>query len=113
MKRAGRLFMLLAVFFVAFSLSGCGTHYFRDGGKAVRVYLKYRGATTVLFACSLDRFRLRAAERAGGDTWMVEIPSGAEFSYFYVVDGRTYVPPCPLKEQDDFGSENCIYMRGM
>lgn len=113
MRRVRHLLIFFALFLLTGFLSGCGTHYFHDGEKGTRVYLKYRGAKSVFFACSLDRFRLHAADPVGGDTWMVEVPSGTGFSYFYVIDGRPYVPPCPLKEQDDFGSENCVYMRGV
>lgn len=113
MRKSRRLPLLAAVLFLAVFLAGCASHYFRESEKGTCVYLRYRGAKSVFFACSLDRFRLHAAERAGRDLWRVEIPPGSGFSYFYVIDGRTYVPPCPLKERDDFGSENCIYMRGV
>ena len=32
---------------------------------------------------------------------------------FYIVDGAVYLPQCRLKEQDDFGSANCLYIPGM
>lgn len=113
MRKSRGLPLLAAVFLLAVLLAGCSSHYFREGGKGTYVYLRYRGAKSVFFACSLDHFRLHRAESADRDLWRVEIPSGTGFSYFYVIDGRTYVPPCPLKERDDFGSENCIYMRGV
>lgn len=113
MKKTLGLPFLAAVLLMAVFLAGCAAHYFREGDKETHVYLRYRGAKSVFFACSLDRFQLHKAEPAGRDLWRVEIPAGKDFSYFYVIDGRTYVPPCPLKERDDFGSENCIYMRGV
>lgn len=110
-KRA--LFTLAAAFFLSCFWSGCSPHYFRDGREGMRVYLEYGGAKTVYFACSLDRFRLHEAKPEGRDTWVVEVPGGKDFSYFYVIDGRPYVPPCPLTEKDDFGSKNCVYVGRM
>ena len=46
-------------------------------------------------------------------TWLVTIPAGSEFTYFYIADGAVYLPPCCFTEKDDFGSENCLFIPDM
>ncbi|MBN1829845.1 MAG: hypothetical protein JW884_11985 [Deltaproteobacteria bacterium] len=72
------------------------------------LYLKMPEAKSVLFACSLDRFTPRKAALRDS-FWEVDVPAGRSFSYFYIVDGEIYTPPCSQKERDDFGSLNCLY----
>ncbi len=105
MRRAFIAAVLAAVF-----MQGCASHYLRYTHKEVKIYLRHRGGKEVQFASSLDGYRLHAARRVGPATWMVSLPSQAEFTYFYLVDGRMYVPPCRFKQSDDFGSLNCVFM---
>jgi len=70
-------------------------------------------ASEVLFASSLDDFRLHPAVRSGRSRWVVTVPADNAFSYFYMVDDRLFLPPCTLREPDDFGNENCIFEPGM
>ncbi len=90
--------------------AGCTTmHYTRVQGNTVEIFLKQKNAQSVSFACSLDRFVLHEAEKTDENTWKITVPSGTEFSYFFIVDGTVFTPKCPLLEEDDFGNKNCIY----
>jgi hypothetical protein len=41
--------------------------------------------------------------------WKVTLSRLNEFKYFYLVDGKAYLPDCRLRENDDFGSNNCVF----
>lgn len=103
----------LIVFAAFFFLSGCARHYYRVKGDMVRIYLKKPNATVVHFASSHDGFKLHKAKRIDPETWEITTRASGEFRYFYIVDGVVYLPPCRLKEHDDFGSANCLYSPGM
>ena len=70
-------------------------------------------ARQVYFLSSLDGYKPRKAIRVNNWMWQIDAPDQNEFKYFYKVDGTVYLPNCRLKEQDDFGSQNCIYIPGM
>ena len=105
----------LALFLAALvlSASGCASHSHRVRGDTLYLRLRRPHAKVVSFACSLDGYELHKAEKIDRTTWLVTVPAGLEFKYFYVVDGGLYLPPCRFRETDDFGSENCIYVPGM
>jgi len=107
MKRIARA--IVTAVFIAWC-GGCATHYQRVGHDTVTLYLRHAEATSVYFASSLDGFALHATQRAGRHLWEISLPATDEFSYFYIIDGITYVPPCNYREKDDFGAENCIFM---
>lgn len=91
-----------------FFLSGCAAHVHRIEGNNVTLILKRPQAHRVTLACSLDGFQPRSARRVSG-RWEVTLPADQAFTYFFRVDGVLFLPDCPLKEKDDFGSENCIF----
>lgn len=91
-------------------LCGCTTHYYRINGSKIHLYLIKPKVKDVYFASSLDGYELHRAEQKNNSMWEVAVPSGAEFSYFYMADGVLMIPPCMYKEKDDFGSENCIFI---
>ena len=97
---------------ILFLMPGCSAHYYRTRNNSVSFYLTAPAAHRVYFASSLDEFTLHAATRSSDQTWQIEVPDGREFKYFYVVDGNVYVPDCRLKETDDFGSQNCLFVPG-
>ncbi len=99
-----------AVLILSVCLIGCANHYYRDRNHTMYFYLKNSDARTVQFAHSKDGYTLRMAEKIDSRTWRVMVPADSEFSYFYLVDGKIFLPACPLKEKDDFGSENCIFV---
>ena len=101
------VFLIVAVLF---GLSGCASHYYEVKGDTLHIHLKKPYAKVVYFASSLDGYELHRARRIDDKTWEVTVPADAEFRYFYIVDGVLYLPSCKFKEQDDFGSENCLYI---
>jgi hypothetical protein len=96
--------LLLPMFF----LSACATHFYRVQDNKVTLVLRLPEAKRVMLATSLDGFSLRPAVQAS-DAWEVTVPADKDFRYFYQVDGEVVVPDCALKENDDYGSENCIF----
>jgi hypothetical protein len=93
--------------------SGCASHYYQKNNDTVSIFLKKPDAKRVYFLSSLDGYKPRKATRVDDNTWQISAPAKTEFSYFYNVDGDVYLPACQLKEQDDFGSETCIYLPGL
>lgn len=88
--------------------AGCATHYYQLQGDALALYLDRPQAQRVILACSLDGFQPHEARKVDG-RWVVFLPSDYQFRYYYVIDGKVFLPPCQMKENDDFGSENCIF----
>ncbi len=82
----------------------------RASGVDLTVHMP--NAEQVQFLSSSRHFQpLRATEIKSG-YWQVHEPVQQPFRYFYQVDGRFYLPDCPQRELDDFGSQNCIYDPG-
>jgi hypothetical protein len=92
---------------------GCSTHTYKVGADFVELLLINQRASQVQFACSLDQFAVRQTRHLGHGKWAVTVSGSHPFRYFYLVDGKIYLPDCRLKETDDLGSENCIYQPGM
>jgi len=105
--------LVLAILVSMLLSSGCARHYYRIDDGALEIFLKAPKASSVLFASSLDGYTPVPAVRTGRDTWVVSVPAGREFSYFYIIDGTVFVPECTCHESDGFGSENCVYLPGM
>ena len=99
---------LLLIFGLMTLATGCATHYFEVQGDRLSMVLDKSDAQQVQLACSLDGFELRKAQKKDG-RWVVRLPADVPFSYYYVLDGEVFLPPCRMKECDDFGSENCIF----
>lgn len=100
----------LAIFFLAVStLTGCAASHFQQvKGETLILYLDKPKSKSVYFYSSLDGFAPVKAEKSDG-LWVVSLSCQKPFSYFYVLDGEVFTPPCRLKEKDDFGSENCLF----
>lgn len=94
-------------------LSGCTSHYYKVKEDMVHIYLKRPNAKDVFFVSSLDGYELHKAKHGNDRIWEATAPAHREFKYFYIVDGVAYLPPCRVKETDDFGSESCIYVPDM
>jgi hypothetical protein len=105
-----RLFTLLVPVFI---LAGCAHSAYVLDGDTLEVRLRAPGASSVLFLSSLDGYAPRPAMKEGKETWVVRVPAGREFSYFYKVDGQVFLPECGSREYDDLGSESCVYVPGM
>jgi hypothetical protein len=99
---------------LALTVSSCAQkHYSTLQDGEVTFYYKDSKAQEVFFASSLDSYKLLAARENKNHVWEVSVPAGKVFTYFYVVDGVSVMPDCPLTENDDFGSKNCLYISGM
>ena len=91
-------------------VSGCAPHHFiTSESDVVTVYLDAPKASKVIFVSSVDNFREHATQKNTKGLWAIENLTNREFQYFYIVDGRLYVPECQYREKDDFGAANCIY----
>ena len=105
--------LILQLTVVALCLAGCAaTHYHERQSERVTFYLRAPGAEKVEFVSSLDAYDPHRASRLKGSRWAVTVVPNSEFRYFYIVDGRVYLPECELYEKDDFGSRNCVYVPG-
>jgi hypothetical protein len=99
-------FIILIVLIFAFS--ACKSHHHRIDGNHLILTLRHPDAKKVVLFCSLDGFEPRDVKKDSYN-WVSELPADETFRYFYQVDGKPFVPNCPLREKDDFGLENCIY----
>jgi len=94
---------------VLFVAGGCTAHYHVIDNGQVEMYLTAPQAESVVLVISGDPFREVKALRDDSGIWKVTLNRLNEFKYFYLVDGKAYLPDCPFKENDDFGSNNCIF----
>lgn len=106
-----KLFLILSMCIAV--LAGCKKHYYKINRDTMCMYLKKPDAGSVQFLSSLDGYQSHLARKIDKKTWEVTLPHTSEFTYFYLVDGEVYVPPCRFKENDDFGSENCLFVPGL
>jgi 1,4-alpha-glucan branching enzyme len=91
------------------TMTGCAVHFQRTEPDGVNFYLRAPEAQSVQIAASYNGFSVQPTRRYNATTWVAKLPKGISFSYFYLVDGKTYIPPCKMMEQDDFGQANCIF----
>jgi hypothetical protein len=85
-------------------------HYIAAQGDSAGFFLNHPDAADVRLAVSTDGFQLHQAREIKPGLWMAAVPLRDDMTYFFVVDGRPYIPDCPYKQSDDFGSENCVFM---
>jgi len=97
---------VLAAVFVA---GGCTAHYHIINNGHVEMFLTAPQAQSVVLVISGDTFQQVQALRDDSGMWKVTLSRLNEFKYFYLVDGKTYLPDCRLRENDDFGSNNCVF----
>lgn len=100
---------IVAILAAVLLAGGCSSHYHTARDGHVDVYLKAPDVRAVSLVISGDTFEQVPAARDRHGDWKATINKTGEFKYFYLVDGRVYLPECRLKERDDFGAENCIY----
>jgi hypothetical protein len=101
---------LVAVLAAAFVMAGgCAGHYHVIQSDHVDIYLTASQAQSVILVISSDPFQQIQALRDDSGQWRVSLKRLNEFKYFYLVDGQAYLPDCRLKENDDFGSNNCVF----
>ena len=78
--------------------------------KSVTIVLRAPEASVVQFASSADRYALRPAVKDKQGNWVVAGIGNQEFQYFYLVDGKVFLPDCRYRQADDFGTANCRYL---
>ncbi len=96
-----------AILILCLILSSCSSHFYKMNGNEVTLYLDKPAKSVDFFYSLNDYARQTLTQRKG--TWQVIVPADKPFRYFYKVDGENFLPACPKKEKDDFGSENCIF----
>ena len=84
------------------------THYHRINGDILKLYLDKPNARQVLLACSQDHFVPREARKGEQEVGGIA-PRRIPVSILLSCRRRNISPPCRMKENDDFGSENCIF----
>ena len=94
-------------------LAGCQSHFYEVKEDTLYFYLNYPEANSVQLRCSFDGYLAHPAKKIDGDMWEVSVPFTSEFAYFYIVNDDVFLPSCRLKEKDDLGSENCIFVPDM
>jgi hypothetical protein len=104
--------LLLLLLSMVANAAGADHLVVRDG-KYVRMILLSSEASHVQFASSLDGFVAHDVVTKDRKTWEVRLPSRESFKYFYLINGKLWIPDCACREFDDFGSENCVYEPGM
>ena len=97
---------VLAAVFVA---GGCTAHYHKINNGNVEMFLTAPQAQSVVLVISGDTFQQVQALRDDSGMWKVTLSRLNEFKYFYLVDGKAYLPDCRLRENDDFESNNCVF----
>jgi hypothetical protein len=98
--------LVLAAVFLA---EGCTAHYHVINNGHVEMYLTAPQAQSVVLVVSGDPFQQVQALQDASGMWKVTLSGLHEFKYFYLVDGKAYLPDCTLNENDDFGSNNCVF----
>ena len=105
--------LVIVTLILTMGLAGCVNHFYQIEKNMLHIYLEKHRAHTISFVSSMDGYKTQPAKKIDSHTWMVKIPAGSEFTYFYIVDGTVFQPPCRFTEKDDFGSENCLFIPDM
>ncbi len=101
------------VFFMGF-LAGCQPrHHVTFQAETVTLHLWLPEAASVQFASSIDSYTLHQAKRDRDGSWSVGSLPNQEFQYFYLVDGKPFIPDCRFRQSDDFGAMNCRHLPAM
>lgn len=97
------------------ALMGCAARQplYTIEADQLKIRIELPDTEAVMFASSLDGYRLRNARRVSEHAWEIEQPADRTFAYFFMVDGRPYVPACRWTEADDFGARNCLFVPGL
>jgi hypothetical protein len=103
---------ILLLVFIGFLLcsAGCAVQQYKIVNQELHIYLKNREAEKVYLHTSLDEYAPREALKDESGIWVSVLPADMEFKYFYVIDEKVFIPECSMKEKDDFGSVNCVYI---
>lgn len=101
---------MIPIMATVLATGGCSTHYHTIRNGQVDVYLDAPQAQSVSLVVAGEIFERVPAARTQLGAWKVTLNRAKEFKYFYLVDGNVYLPDCPLRERDDFGANNCVFL---
>ena len=102
---------ILAISALIGCLQGCAPqHYTVVQAEKLTAFLHAPQARQVQFASSVDHYVAHDATRNPDGFWVITNLDNQEFQYFYLVDGKPFVPECRFRENDDFGAINCRYL---
>ncbi len=96
-----------------FLLSACSisSYSIKRQGNLISFYLRNPTAKSVYFVSNLTNFKKVKSIKENKKVWKTTLRySGGVIKYFYIVDGKTYLPPCNSYENDDFGGKDCVYI---
>jgi hypothetical protein len=100
---------IISVVAAVYVSGACAAHYHNITNGRVEMFLTAPQAQSVVLVVSSDPFQQVQALQDDSGIWKVTLNRLREFKYFYLVDGKAYLPDCHLKENDDFGSNNCVF----
>jgi hypothetical protein len=90
--------------------TGCAVQQYTVVNRELHIYLKNKEAEKVYLYTSIDEYEPREVLKDDSGLWVAVLPADKEFKYFYIIDGELFIPECSMKEKDDFGSVNCVYI---
>lgn len=93
---------------IPFLLLSCAQVSFKHTDSGLKGKFRLKDASSVSIYTSADGYAEHMAVK-DGEVWHADLPKAKEFKFFIKKDGRLFNADCPQKEQDDFGSELCIY----
>jgi hypothetical protein len=105
----------MKVFFIFFPIfllcsAGCAVQQYKVINQQLHIYLKNKEAEKVYLHTSIDEYAPHEVTKDESGLWVAVLPADAELKYFYIIDGEVFIPECRMKEKDDFGSFNCVYI---
>jgi len=80
--------------------------------KNVTISPKHSKAKTLLFAYSLNGYEGQL-HKQHNRLWEISLAAEKPYRYFYMVDGDSFVPECPLQELNCFTSKICLFEPSM
>jgi hypothetical protein len=101
----------VGIVILAGCFQGCASpHQVTVQADTVTLSLRAPQAARVQFASSADRYTLHEASKDRDGIWTFTGLANREFQYFYLVDGKVFLPDCRFRQSDDFGTANCRYL---
>lgn len=102
---------LIATGIVVGCLQGCALqHRTIVQADTVTLLLNVPQAKQVQFASSVNHYTAQDATKNPEGHWVVTNLANQEFQYFYLIDGKPFIPECRFRQNDDFGTTNCRYL---
>jgi hypothetical protein len=105
--------LLLLTILVCFSGCTHAAHTVIAVGGRIDFHLSAPGAGSVTLVVIGQTVEHLPAHQSKNGDWEAEVLFNSkqplhDLRYFYLVNGKVYLPPCRMKDTDDFGAENCV-----